>query len=496
LARNMKINWIIFAGLLAALSVPARPGLAQETAPQTPRQSSSPISAFVSEQPDRGTNTESPFFGSVVAGQASTGEVALSLSEAIDRGLKNNLGRILAGERTRGALGAEWQARSGLLPNVTTRTSEATQELNLAAFGFADFPGLTNSILGPFAIFDTRIYLKQSVFDWSAISKARAGSENRKSAQESYQDARDVVVTVVASLYLEALAGRSRIEAAEAELKTAQALADQAANFKQAGTVPAIEVLRSEVELRSRRQRLIFYQNEFEKQKLALARAVGIPLAQRFRLTDTVAYSPLTPMSTEEAIERAYRGRRDYQSAVDALHAVEYSKKAAEGERLPSVAINADFGDLGQRIGKSHQTYSTSVNLEIPIFEGGRTHGAILEADAALERQRAQIEGLRGRIEYEVRAALLDLKAASDRVEVAQSAQELAQKQMEEAGDRFAAGVTGNIEVVQAQEALSTAHENYISSTHAFNLAKTALVRAMGGAEQSYKQFLLGDTQK
>jgi outer membrane protein TolC len=340
------------------------------------------------------------------------------------------------------------------------------------------------------------MYLKQSIFDWTTISRARAGSESRKSAQNSYQDARDVVVTVVASLYLEALAGQSRIEAAQAELKTAQALADQAANFKQAGTVPAIEVLRSEVELRSRRQRLIFYQNEFEKQKLALARAVGIPLAQRFRLTDTLPYSPLPPLSADEVIARAYHGRRDYQSAVDTLHAVEYSKKAAEGERLPSVSLNADFGDLGQRIGASHQTYSTSVSLEIPIFEGGRTHGAILEADAALQQQRAYLENLRGRIEYEVRAALLDLKAASERVEVSQSAQELAQRQMEEAGDRFAAGVTGNIEVVQAQEALSTAHENYISSTHAFNLAKTALIRAMGGAEESFKQFLLGETQK
>jgi outer membrane protein TolC len=492
----MKSNWIIFGGLVAALAWAAKPGLAQEAVPQLPRQGSSPLSAFQAEPPARGASMESVFLGSVVEGQASTGELALSLSEAIEKGLKNNLGRILAGEQARGAQGAEWQARSALLPNVTTRTSEVTEETNLAAFGFSDFPGLTNSILGPFSVFDTRMYLKQSVFDWSAISKARAGSENRKSAQNSYQDARDVVVTVVASLYLEALAAQSRIDAAETELKTAQALADQAANFKQAGTVPAIEVLRSEVELHARRQRLIYYQNEFEKEKLALARAVGIPLAQRFRLTDTVPYSPLTPMSADEVIERAYRGRRDYQSAVDALRAREYSKKAAEGERLPSVAINADYGDLGQRIGKSHQTYSTSVSLEIPIFEGGRTHGAILEADAALERQRAELASLRGRIEYEVRAALLDLKAAGDRVEVAQSAQELAQKQLEEAGDRFAAGVTGNIEVVQAQEALSTAHENYISSTHAFNLAKTSLIRTMGGAEESFKQFLLGGPQK
>ena len=495
MGKNMKINWLAYGGLLAALAATAKPGLAQEPVPQLPRQSSAPLSAFQGE-PVRGTIIENSFSGSVPTGQASAEEIALSLSGAIEAGLKNNLGRILAGEQARGAIGAEWQARSELLPNVTTRTSEVTEETNLAAFGFSEFPGIPNTILGPFAVFDTRIYLRQSVFDWSAISKFRAGSENRRSAQSSYQDARDLVVTVVASLYLEALAGQSRIEAAEAEVKTAQALADQAANFKQAGTVPAIEVLRSEVELHARRQRLIFYQNEFEKQKLALARAVGIPLAQRFRLSDTVAYAPLQAMSADEGIERAYHGRRDYQSAVDAMHALEYSKKAAEGERLPSLAINADFGDLGQRIGKSHQTYSTAVSLEIPVFEGGRTHGAIMEADAALERQRAELASLRGRIEYEVRTALLDIKAAGDRVEVSQSAQELAEKQMEEAGDRFAAGVTGNIEVVQAQEALSTARENYISSTHAFNLAKTALIRAMGGAEESYKQILLGETKK
>ena len=416
------------------------------------------------------------------------------MTDAIEQGLKNNLGKLLSEQGTRAALGERWQARSGLLPNVTAGLSETAQQLSFAAFGVTSFPGFPNIIIGPFGLFDARAFLSQSIFDMKVISNARAGSENLKAAGYSYENARDVVVQVVAALYLQAVAGASRIDAAQAQLNTAQALYDQAASFKQAGVIPAIEVLRAEVELQARQQQLIFFRNEFEKQKLSLARAIGLPVVQPFRLTDQVPFAPLPAMSLEETLERAYRTRSDYQSALASLRALEYAKKAAEGERLPTVSVDANYGDLGPRPNSSHGTFTAAASLQVPIFQGGRTRGEILQADALLQQQKAELEDLRSRIEYEVRTTFLDLKASGDQVEVARSALQLAQQQMEQAQDRFAAGVTGNIEVVQAQEALSTAHENYIASSFAYNLAKTSLARALGGAEKSFKQFLLGET--
>ena len=492
----MRVNGIVLAGLLAVFGgfVGGQLGLSQAMPPQLPQQSARPLPPSSTETPGLDFGAQNPFFGAVPRGNPTPEELPLSLADAIERGLQNNLGKLLSEQGTRAALGQQWQARSGLLPNVNMRITEAAEQTSLASFGISGFPGI-GSVIGPFGVFDARVFLSQSIFDMKAISNARAGSENRNAAGYSYENARDVVVQVVANLYLQTIAGASRIEAARGQLNTAQALYDQAVSFKQAGVIPAIEVLRAEVELQARQQQMIFFRNEFEKQKLSLARAIGLPVAQPFRLTDQVPYSPLPAISLEEALGRALRARSDYQSALASLRALEYVKKAAEGERLPSLSVDTDYGDIGHTPGNSHGTFTAAASLRVPIFQGGRIRGEILQTDALLQQQKAALADLRSRIEYEVRTTFLDLKASGDRVAVARSALDLARQQMEQAQDRFAAGVTGNIEVVQAQEALSTAHENYIASSFAYNLAKTSLARALGGAEKSFKQFLLGETQ-
>jgi len=500
----MRWKQIVQAGIVAVgLALQVCVAFAQNQQPLIPQLNAGPLPtgrpgptpAFSTALTGLDVTAPNPFLGSVPSGIATMEEMPLSLTDAIQRGLRSNLGRLLSEQDTRAALGEQRQARSSLLPNVTARTAETAQQINLAEFGFSGFAGTPHSIIGPFGVFDTRVYLSQSIFDQKAISNARAGSENLKAAKYSFDNARDVVVLVVANLYLQAVAGVARIEAAQAQLNTAQALYDQAVSFKQAGVVPAIEVLRAQVELQARQQQLIFFQNEFEKQKLSLTRAIGLPLQQPLRLTDRIPYAPLAPMSLEEALKRAYGSRSDYQSAAASLRATEFARKAAEAERFPSLSLDTDYGDLGKRPGSSHGTFTAAASLRVPLYQGGRIQGEILQSDALLRQQRAVLEDLRSRIEYEIRTVFLDLKASGDRVEVARSALQLAQQQVEQAQDRFAAGVTGNIEVVQAQEALSTANENYIASTFDYNIAKTALARALGGAEKTYQQFLLGETQ-
>ena len=434
---------------------------------------------------------DSNYEGGVASGKVVPGELPLSLADAIGRGLKNNLGQLLSRQETRAAQAVRYRALSNLLPNVTTRTSATEQQVNLAAFGFSGFPGVP-SVVGPFSVYDARAFLSQSVLDFTAIDHARASSENIKAANFSYRNARDLVVLAVANLYLQALAGESRIASARAQVDTADALYRQAVDFKSSGIVPAIDVLRSQVELQSQQQRLIYYQNEFEKQKLALARAIGMPTAQIFRLTDALPYTSAPAVTLDEALQRAYATRADYQSAMARVRAAQLNKKAARDERLPALTFNADYGTIGRRIDSSHGTFSAGGTLRIPVFQGGRARADILEADAALDREKAQLDELRSRIEYEIRTASLDLKSAGDRIEVARSALALAEQQVTQARDRFAAGVASNIEVVQAQQALSVANENSIESLYAFNLAKAALARSLGAVEKNFQQFILG----
>jgi outer membrane protein TolC len=431
------------------------------------------------------------FQGSVPSGAATGERLSISLADAIARGVKSNLGALLANQDVRSAQGARWVALSQMLPNVTTKTSEASQQINLAAFGFAAFPGV-GQIVGPFSIFDTRGYLSQSLLNFRSLYNSRSATADQKAAAFSSQDARDVVALVVTSLYLETGAGASRIEAARAQVDAAQAVYNQAADFLKNGVVPAIEVLRAQVELQTQQQRLISYRNDVEKLKLRLARAIGLPDGQPFELADKIPYAPPPALKLEEAMDRAYSSRMDYQSVAARVHSAELARKAAEADRLPSANFDANYGVNGPSLPHSHGTYTAGVSLDIPIFQGGRVRGEVLEADAQLEQRKAELADLRGRIAFEIRAAYLDLASAGDQVQVATSTVALAERQLTQARDRFAAGVTGNLEVVQAQEAVATSNENYISSLYTYNSAKATLARAMGNAEKTIPSLLQG----
>jgi outer membrane protein TolC len=415
----------------------------------------------------------------------------LTLPDAIDWGLKYNLGTLLSTQGVRAARGAHVVALSKLLPSLTAGATESAQQINLAGFGFPGLPGIA-PIVGPFGISDARAYLSQPILNLRSIRDNRAAGQEEKSSSYSNLDARDTVVLVVTGLYLQAVSGASRVDAAQAQATTAEAVYKQALDFKQAGVVPAIDVLRAQVELRAQQQRLIFSRNELEKHKLSLARAIGLPDGQRIRLTDNVPFVAAPPLTVDEALARAYSSRMDYQSANALLRAAELRRNAAQAGRLPSLAFDGNYGTLGPSLANSHGTFTAAVSLNIPLFQGGRVGGEVLQADAVLEQQRARLEDLRGAIAYEVRTAFLDMTAAGEEVGVARDAVDLAQQQLTQARDRFAAGVTGNLEVVQAQEAVATANENYISSLYTYNAAKASLARGIGGAEKLIPAFLQG----
>ncbi len=436
---------------------------------------------------------QNPFMGSVPQGQATDEVLQLSFSNVLDRGLKNNLGLLLQSDNTLAARGQKWKELSALLPNLTTATSENVAKINLAAQGFRfsgpAFAGIP-SVVGPFGFFDSRIYLKQSVLDLNALYRERGASENVKAAELNYKNARDLVVLAVGNAYLEVLAGDARVETADAQLKTAQSLYEKSEDEQKAGLVPAIDTLRAQVEMQTRQQQLIIARNNFEKEKLTLGRIIGLPPGQQFILTEKTPYAPLTGITIEEAEKRAYASRSDYQAAIQQVRSAQHFRRAARAEHYPTIDINANFGDSSITIGNPQAVYQASATLRFPIFAGNKSHADALEADAALHQAGQQLDNLRAQIDYEVRTALLDLQAAADQVKVAQSSVDLANQELEQAHDRFAAGVADNLEVVQAQETVAGANEQYISSLYAHNVAKVELAKAMGFAEQGVRLYL------
>src|SRR5271165_785117 len=431
---------------------------------------------------------QDPFAGSLPQGKASADVLDLTIDDALDRGLKYNLGLYLAARVTEQSSAARLRALTDLLPVVNGSFSEEDQKINLKQFGFA-FPGFPSSV-GPFGISDLRATGAWTVLDFHSISNIQAASQNVKAAQFTYRDARDTVVTAVSANYLLTIAQEWRVTATEAEMKTAQALFQLAEDQETAGLAPNIDTLRARVQLQAQREALIQAQNDLEKQRLALARVIGLPVQQKFRLVNRVPYQPLPELELETAYARALQMRSDYQAALAALRAAQLSREAAWKERLPSIGLAGEYGVLGYHPDAMSPNWSAAATLRIPIFEGGKVEADVRQADAILKQRQAQVDDLKGRIEQDVEDALLDLKAATQQVEVAKLGLDLAQQALGQSQDRFAAGVTNNVEVIQAQQQLAAANEQYIAGLYAHNIGKVLLARSIGNAEQVVKQYL------
>jgi outer membrane protein TolC len=274
------------------------------------------------------------------------------------------------------------------------------------------------------------------------------------------------------------------------QVESAQAIYQQAFDRFNSGLSARIDMTRSQVELQTQQQRLTSEQASYAKQKIALARLIGLSAGQEFTLTDALPYAPLENLTLEQAIALASQNRSDLKAAEAQVHAAEFSRKAAVAERFPTLDFAADYGVIGTNPANSHGTFSVAGELRFPIWAGGHARGDIEEADASLQQRRAEYEDLRARVEADVRTAFLDLTAAAEQVRVAQSRRALAQDELQQARDRFASGVADTVEVVQAQEVVSSAEQDYIASLNAHNLAKASVARASGQAEKIMRDLL------
>jgi len=434
---------------------------------------------------------QSPFSGSIPSAKLTPGVLDLSVDDAIDRGLKYNLGIVLSGRATAQAKAARLKELSNILPQINGSLRESEMKLSLPAEGLSfKIPGLNIGEAVWVSNSDARVSMTEDLVDLHALANTRAAGANVRAAEFSYNSAKETVTLAVAASYLLVIAAESQVEAATAELKTAEALQQLAQDREAAGLNPNIDTLRAQVELQVRRQNLIEANNNLAKQRISLLRVIGLPTHQQINLVSRVPYKPLPKISEEDALQRALVTRPDYLAADQQVKAAELQKKAAEAERLPTIGINGDYGVLGTHPDNAFPTWTVNAGLRIPIFQGGKIEADIRQADAVLQQRKAQRDDLKGRIEQDVADAFLDTTAAAEQIEVAQVTLEYAQQTLAESQDRFSAGVTNNIEVIQAQEALATANEQYISSLYSHNIAKVLLARAVGVAEQTLRQVL------
>jgi len=433
--------------------------------------------------------TAGSFQGSVTAGQANAQTLVLSLDDAIQRGVKNNLGAILSGTQTASAKAQRLTQLQPLLPDVEFNAREAEMQVDLAAQGLR-IPGFP-TIIGPFGYTDLRASLTWSLLDLKALHSYIASKHQFKAAQLSEQDARDMVVLTVGNAYMLVLADQGRVDSFQAQVATSKVSLDQANANHDAGTAPKLDVLRAQVDYQSLQQQLIVAQNSLEKDKLALARAIGLPLDQKFNLSDKAPYAVFDHLDVDATIKQAHANRKDLAAMVEQAKAAEEQRKGATADRYPTIKVDADYGDIGVNVRHSHGTGDAQGTLSVPVFKEFELRGEAQVAQSQLDTQKAQLSDMNAQVDADIRDALLDIEAAQKQVEVARSSVELANEALSEAQQRYVNGVSDNLAVSQAEQSVAQANDQYVSSLYRDNVAKLSLARALGTG-QDYKKYLGG----
>lgn len=429
----------------------------------------------------------SSFQGSVPHGTVSAQPIDLSLDGAIQRGLQSNLGIILSGTQSASARAERLTELQSLLPSIGFTAKETAMQVDLAAEGLR-LPHIP-TVIGPFGFTDVRANLNWSLVDVASLRNYLAAKHNFNAAQLSAADARDMVVLTVGNAYLLALADQARVSSVEAQVATAKISLDQAVQNHNAGTAPLLDELRARVDYQSLEQQLIVSRDALEKDKLALARTIGLPLAQQFNLSDSAPYSVFDDMDVDALLKQAEGNRKDLAAMVEQTAAAVEQRKAATAARYPVVSAVVDYGDIGATLGHSHGTVDATGEVSAPLFKEYGLRGQAEEAQAQLDVAQAQLSDKRAQIEADIRDALLDIAAAQKQVEVAKSSVDLANEALREAQDRYANGVSDNLAVSQAQQSVAQANDQYVASLYRDNVAKLSLARALGDT-QDYRKYL------
>jgi outer membrane protein TolC len=449
-----------------------------------------PVSQGQATSPAPATVNSNTYQGSLTKQAVVPGVMPLSLDQAIRMGLQYNLGLVLSGTNTDLAGAQRLQQLQPLLPTVSAYVKDTVQQVDLQTYGLT-IPGFP-SVIGPFGYVDIRGSLTYSLLNVQSLRNYMAAKHNFQGSKLSIEDAKDMVVLTVGNAYLLCDADASRVQSAQAQVDTSKVSLDQAVANHDAGTAPLLDELRARVDYQTQQQTLISAKNQYEKDKIALARAIGLPLEQSFELSNQAPFQALDHVEPDAAVQQALAHRRDLQAMQAQVESAKASRSAATAERYPTVSFNGDYGLIGKNLGNSHGTFDAVGTASVPLFEEARLRGDARDAQAQLEQKQAQLNDMRGQINADVRDSILDIEAAAKQVAVSQSNASLATEALSEAQQRYAAGVADNLAVSQAQASMAQADDQLVVSLYQHNVAKLSLARAMGIAQTNYKDYVGG----
>jgi outer membrane protein TolC len=410
------------------------------------------------------------------------------LHDAIERGLQANLSVLVAETRVEETEGTRTRRLSAaLLPRVRGQSYANVQSRNLRAFGIS-FPGVPE-VVGPFSNFDFRVYADQNIVDLQSYRSLKASERALEAGKLDYQDTRDLIIRSIAGLYLNSQSAAARVDAAQSRVNTSNILYKLAKDKHDAGTATGVDLLRAQVQLANDRQALLVAQNQYKQSLLALARNLGMRPSSPIELAEPLRFEPKAAPPLDTLLPAALQSRPDYQSLSAQREALLEQQGASRARYLPKLSVNGNYGALGRSIGSAQGLGLIQGQLDVTLFDRDRS-GEAQELASRVKRIEEQIADLRLGIEQEIQEALLNLQSASEQVAVAKDGQDLAQRELELAQDRFQSGVTNNVEVSTAQDELARAQENYIVAVSGHVDAKFALARAAGNAEKNIGQYL------
>lgn len=421
--------------------------------------------------------------------------ISLSLSDAIRRGLRFNLGGIDNVNSVRQARAQQSAAFSTLLPKASASASENAAKSNLSSEGFspANFPSFATTFpatVGPYHYYSLQGNLSASVLNLTSLYNYRSAQASAEAASLNAKDGLEMIVLAVSGTYMQVLGTIAEVQAQTDQVRYAQAAYDQAAAQAKIGTKAEIDANRSLVQLQTEQQRLRSEQSDLKKQTFALARLLGLPVNANITLTSALNDDPSIGVGEEEAVQQALANRQDLKALSAQVRMAEDTVKAAHAEHLPTASIQGFYGIQGINPDQGRGVFSVSASVSVPIFEGKQIHADIEQAKAVLDQRQANQDDQRGVVELQVRSAYSDLEVAITQVAVARSNRDLALKTLKQSQDRFAAGATDSVEVVQSLQTLGGAAQDLVSALYAENLAHISLARAMGMAEQQIPTIL------
>jgi outer membrane protein TolC len=412
----------------------------------------------------------------------------LTLQDAIQTALKANLNVLAASAQVEGDEGTRLRRLSAaFLPRVNGQAYANVQNRDLRAFGIS-FPGLPE-VVGPFSNYDFRAYAQQNVVDLQSYRELRASERALDAGKLDYQDARDLVVRSIAALYLNAESAAARADAAQSRVTDSTTLNKLANDKHDAGTATGVDVLRAEVQLANDKQALLVAQNQYKQTLLVLARNLGMSPGTPLEIAETLQFRALPTEQTDVLLPAALLARSDYLSLASQRRQLVEQQRASRARFYPKVSINGNYGGIGRSIGGVQGTGLLQGQIDFTLFDRDR-QGEADELAARIKGIDDRIADMRRGVEEDVREAVLNLESAAEQVSVAKDGQQLAQRELELAQDRFAQGTANNVEVVTAQDELARAQENYILAVSSHVDAKFALARAMGDTEKNIAKFV------